>query len=274
MRYLNECDSSHNNQITDYRTNYTENKIHKINTAVNWQKSIYSQDNTITINFWRVGMKEYKVIINTETGEVCSVETFVRNVNEEHKSAYTVGKIYGASDETSAIQEPDQSNMTLSGLFNRISALEEARDTMRATLERNIFDPRRIRILEEARENQAQINDTMNTAYEELRQYTLLQIDNIIQELYIHKKRLEEHLGLNSDLNLKTQRGHPKKTIKKIPEPDEKEEAVRRLAILETRSGLNEQPKDKKRGRGRPNSAAISVKSKKRGRGRPKKGTK
>ena len=192
-------------------------------------------------------MKEYKVIINTETGIICTVETFVRNVNEEQKSAYTVGKIYGEGKiyESEELPSQEQVNQPITNhLLHRISALEDSRDSIRKLLEECLIEPRRIIALEEARHNQSQINNTMNVAYNELKEYTLQQIDNIIKEIYLQR----------------LMRGSKNKT----PEQNVRTHGERNIIQQNPESGV-------KRGRGRPRIVTTTVKSKKQGRGRPKK---
>ena len=195
-------------------------------------------------------MKEYKVIINTETGIICTVETFVRNVNEEQKSAYIVGKIYGDGkirEESEELPSSEQVNRPLTNhLLHRISALEDSRDSIRKLLEECLIEPRRIIALEEARHNQAQINNTMNEAYNELKEYTLSQIDNIIKEIYL-QRQMRGGQGKTPEINVKSGRGRPRKVFpSKFDISDRREEA-------------------------RPRVVTTTVKSKKRGRGRPRK---
>lgn len=186
-------------------------------------------------------MTEYKVIINMDTKEVCSVEMFVRNVNKELKyesSGYTVGKVFEEpwnTENPPEFSEPGSERQEKDVLENIIQHIDRIRDYIELNAKNDEILTKRIVTLEEVRNNQVQINDTFTEAYirttrmigeidkrvcyienllkaEELKGtklYTLQEFDTIIKELNRQKKLLEGHLGI--DPKKKRGRGRPRK---------------------------------------------------------------
>jgi hypothetical protein len=116
-------------------------------------------------------MTEYKVIINVDTKEVCSVETFVRNVNKELKyesSGYTVGKVFEEPwdiDNPPEFSEPEPEKQEEYTLENIIQHVNRLQSYINLDAKNDEILTKRIVTLEEVRNNQVQINNTFTEAY-------------------------------------------------------------------------------------------------------------
>jgi hypothetical protein len=208
-------------------------------------------------------MESFKVIINTETAEVCSVESFINKVNTGlNRNAYTVGKVYGEPDEEECGSDGSESEQEqvrelvteqyLEGLVQRVIALELAekvQDRVNTTVRAQL----------ETYENTIRF---LNQNVLDLKRYTLGELDNVVKGLKRNRggadpkptrgrgRPKKTDNSVPSNTGVRRGRGRPRKTDKVPPEIQELDKSINRvIAGAESTS--------KRRGRGRPRKTAA-----------------